>query len=427
MRLFKMKLKNKFNTLMIFNVLIINLCSFVIQSEVRAIENLNRNDGAYQIQISEYGSLQNSAWSPDEKSILFTRFRNAYNEEPADLFIFNLQNGIIKSLVADGSGNINLPGSSWNAKTNKIVFTSTCDPHDEIFIIERNGNPGDENRITNCQNEVAYEPTLSPDGQWIVFESHILDVEENGIVIKYEIDGSSGYQELTSPNEDCRQPNWSPAGDLILYQKLFNGQWDIWVMETDGTNRRKVTIGTGDKTDAAFSPDGKWIVYSSDEGEIEFANLFVISVSGGSTERITNFDGYDGAPSWSPNGDKISFESYPGDPDESQGTTLWVLDLPTKVNKKKNFLLPTKFSLKQNYPNPFNSKTVFQYGLAVSSQVELSIFSIFGQQVETLILEKQVAGNHKVEWSADNLASGVYLYRLTAGGSEEIRKLILIK
>lgn len=282
----------------------------------------NREDNAYKLAISVNGSLQNPAWSPDGNSILFTRFRNGYNEEPADLLIFDLRSNTIRTLVSDGSGNINLPGSSWNPLTRQIVFASTRDPHDEIFIIDENGSPGDERKITNRVGKVAYEPSLSPDGQWVVFESHQLDVEENGMITTYNVDGTGQYQEITGQSEDCRQPNWSPVGGDILYQKYSGGQWNIWI------NHTRITSGSGDKTDASFSPDGQWIVYSSDEMGLEFANLFIIPTSGSTPIRVTFHDGYDGAPSWSPDGTRIAFESYPGDPDYSSGTTLWVVDVP---------------------------------------------------------------------------------------------------
>lgn len=103
----------------------------------------------------------------------FTRFRNGYNKEPGDLLIINLESKSIKTLVSDGSGNVNLPGSSWNSITHKIVFSSSREPHDEIYIIDENGNPGDEIKVTERENRVAYEPSFSPDGSngttlWII-------------------------------------------------------------------------------------------------------------------------------------------------------------------------------------------------------------------------------------------------------------------
>ncbi len=300
----------------------------VFAATITKVPDVQRADGARRVNIALSGSKQNPAWSPDGGSLLITRFRNGYNAEPADLFVVDASSSAIRTLVSDGSGNINLPGASWNSSTRKIVFSSSREPHDEIYLIDAQGSPGDETKITARANLVAYEPSLSPDGQWIVFESHKLDVEDNGIIVKYTVNGTLPYQNLTGSSEDCRQPNWSPAGGKILYQKFANGQWDIWTMNIDGTNHRKITSGAGDKTDASFSPDGKWIVYSADGPTLEFANLFIIPVGRGSAIRVTHYDGYDGAPSWSPDGAQIAFESFPGDPDNSAGTTLWVIDAP---------------------------------------------------------------------------------------------------
>ncbi|MFA5802672.1 MAG: hypothetical protein WC911_09400 [Thermoleophilia bacterium] len=299
------------------------------------LPDVKREDGARRVNIPMDGSLQNPAWSPDSNSLLFTRFRNGYNAEPADLFTVDLSSSGIRALISDGSGNVNLPGSSWNPLTERIVFSSSREPHDEIYIIGDHGSPGDEVKITNRANMVAYEPSLSPDGQWVVFESHELDVDDNGIIVKYMLDGTIPYQNLTNPGEDCRQSNWSPAGDKILYQKVDDGQWEIWIMNIDGTNHQKVTSGSGDKTDASFSPDGQWILYSSNEPGLAFANLFITPASGGNAIRITHYEGYDGAPAWSPDGKKIVFESYPGDPDDSSGTTLLIIDVPANHGQQR--------------------------------------------------------------------------------------------
>lgn len=286
-----------------------------------------RYDNAKKLDIPISGSLQNPAFSPDGNAIVFTRFRNGYNQDPADIFIYNLESGNIDTLVLDGSVNVNLPGSCWNSHSANIVFSSSRDPHDEIYIIDENGNPGDEIRITSRENYMAYEPTFSPDGEWIVFESHPLDVEKQGVIMKHKLDNSIAYQPLTDVDDDCRQPNWSPAGDYILFQKYMNRQWDIWIMKPDGTNKKKVTAGNGDKTDACFTHDGQYIIYSSDS-DLEFANIFKISINGGSSVRLTNYEGYDGAPSISQDGSTLSFESYGGDPDDSKGTNLHILDNP---------------------------------------------------------------------------------------------------
>jgi TolB protein len=311
-----------------------SICSFIIlgiflfytSCKKNDTESYPRHDDAGKLNISISGSLQNPAFSPNGDAIVFTRFRNGYNQEPADIMIFNLETGIVKTLIMDGSANINLPGSCWNSQNKSIVFSSSRDPHDEIYLIDDNGTPGGEIQITERSDYMAYEPTFSPDGEWIVFESHPLDVEDQGVIMKYKLDESLTYQELTNAADDCRQPNWSPSGGDILFQKYENGQWDIWIMKPDGSNKTKITSGDGDKTDACFTNDGEYIIYSCDS-DLEFANIYKISIEGGSPERLTNYDGYDGAPSISSDGSKLVFESYGGDPDDSDGTSIWIVEI----------------------------------------------------------------------------------------------------
>ena len=69
-----------------------------------------RQDAAYRLDIPLEGSLQNPAFSPDGKSIVFTRFRDGYNEGASDLFIYNLDTEELTILISDGNGNVNLPG-----------------------------------------------------------------------------------------------------------------------------------------------------------------------------------------------------------------------------------------------------------------------------------------------------------------------------
>ena len=89
--------------------------------------------------------------------------------------------------------------------------------------------------------------------------------------------------------------------------------------------------------------------------------------------------------------------------------------------------LPFGFQLQQNYPNPFNASTRFSFSLPARSHVALEIFDILGERIAVLIDKDLPAGNHGLTWRADKLASGLYIYRLSAGKTTKSGKMILLK
>jgi hypothetical protein len=84
-------------------------------------------------------------------------------------------------------------------------------------------------------------------------------------------------------------------------------------------------------------------------------------------------------------------------------------------------------SLNQNYPNPFNPTTSISYTIPNSNFVILKVYNMIGQEVRTLVSSFQEAGEHSVEFSASDLNSGIYIYRLQAGNFTSVRKMQLIK
>jgi subtilisin family serine protease len=88
--------------------------------------------------------------------------------------------------------------------------------------------------------------------------------------------------------------------------------------------------------------------------------------------------------------------------------------------------LPDAFALHQNYPNPFNPTTTIGFSLPRASNYTLSIYNIVGQLVHE-VKGFSKAGDVEIEWDADKLASGIYLYKVTAGRSSASKKMLLLK
>jgi hypothetical protein len=103
-------------------------------------------------------------------------------------------------------------------------------------------------------------------------------------------------------------------------------------------------------------------------------------------------------------------------------------DTGTRIVKNDHNDLPTEFALNQNYPNPFNPKTIISWQIAVGGEVEITVFNLLGEKVDTLLKDFQPPGKYQIEWNASDLSSGIYIYRLTSGaGFNSTRKLVLLK
>ncbi|MFY0696314.1 MAG: T9SS type A sorting domain-containing protein [Balneola sp.] len=89
--------------------------------------------------------------------------------------------------------------------------------------------------------------------------------------------------------------------------------------------------------------------------------------------------------------------------------------------------IPDNFEMSQNYPNPFNPSTKISFELPASSFTKLTVYNTLGQQVSVLVNEVKQAGSHDVTFDAGALNSGMYFYRIEAGGFTKTRKMLLIK
>jgi hypothetical protein len=102
------------------------------------------------------------------------------------------------------------------------------------------------------------------------------------------------------------------------------------------------------------------------------------------------------------------------------------------VTGVKSETFPATSLLEQNYPNPFNPTTTINFSLSRNSWVNLKVYNILGQEIAVLLNSQTSAGNHSVNFNADKLPAGMYLYKLTAFGINgstfsSIKKMLLVK
>lgn len=100
--------------------------------------------------------------------------------------------------------------------------------------------------------------------------------------------------------------------------------------------------------------------------------------------------------------------------------------VPTDV-KDEEANLPRRALLVSNYPNPFNSATNIRFNLPVEAHVEIKAYDVSGREVADIADTKLPAGNHSINWSPENLSSGIYFVRLKTDNTVSARKVVFLK
>ncbi|NNE65956.1 MAG: hypothetical protein HKN33_05260, partial [Pyrinomonadaceae bacterium] len=163
-----------------------------------------------------------------------------------------------------------------------IVFTSMRDGDLDIYSMDRNGK-----NVKRLTDALGYDggPFFSPDGKQIVYRSYHPKTEAE--IARYK--------------------------DRLANDLIEPANFEVWVMNADGSNKRQVTK-LGDASFAPyFHPSGKKIIFSSnhlakDERKRNF-DILMINLDGTGLERITTYESFDGFPMFSPDGKKLVFAS----------------------------------------------------------------------------------------------------------------------
>ncbi len=172
-------------------------------------------------------------------------------------------------------------------------------------------------------------PSWSPDGKKIVYSRYCIGCPAE--IWVYDLDARTNTK-LTTENVGGYgevYPTWSPDGTKIAYMRQF----DIWLMNPDGTNKVDITNTPEIMEDPySWSPDSSMIAFTSDE----YGNndIFIMKSDGSEKTRLTTHPLHDGHPAWSHRGDKIAFETYRSgvcnDPPifvDPCSTDIWVMEL----------------------------------------------------------------------------------------------------
>jgi TolB protein len=262
--------------------------------------------------VARGGSEIEPAWSPDGKQIAFAGNRSGAYE----IYVVN----------ADGSGLRRLTRTprhkssdwpDWSPDGRRIVFASDRDGDDEIYVMDADG--GDVRQLTH-NTDYDSDPDWSPDGKLIAFSSDRKRNSKPAIVNSTAVfvmnaDGSAQRPLPTKAEVGDVSPDWSPDGSgLAFTHEPAAAGSELWVMDADGGEKRRVTRGGGGEGEPAWSPAGNRIAFSRISAGRN-GDVYVVDAAGGPARRLTRAPGFDSSPAWSPDGRRIVFASSRDDRD----------------------------------------------------------------------------------------------------------------
>jgi TolB protein len=184
---------------------------------------------------------------------------------------------------------------SWSPDGSALLYHGALEPSRQNNIYIEGPNHFAPTPITSNagRNE---SPAWSPDGRQIAFQT---DRDGNWEIYLMNVDGS-GPVNLTRNGSADRLPNWSPDGRMIAFTSDRDGNDEIYVMNRDGGDVKRLTTDTAQDSYPSWSPDGKEIAFQSTRsGNMD---IFVMNSDGSNVHNVTNNAADDAAPSWGRDG-----------------------------------------------------------------------------------------------------------------------------
>jgi Tol biopolymer transport system component len=267
-------------------------------------------DGSGQVKLPGTSRSDHSpSWSPDGTTIAYQGLSPSGD---SDIYLRD----------ADGSHRRQLTFTrqfdgdpSWSGDGSTIAFESgSAGPSQvDVWTIDADGS-----HLTRLTTTPSFDgdPAISPDGSQIAFTS---ERDGNKELYVMNADGTD-QRRLTNDggkvadmnvDEVDENPSWSPDGRRIAFDSSRDGQFEIYSIQPDGTGLKRLTDRQSLDAAPAWSPDGKWIAFISDRANKNYRDIWVMNPDGGDVHRITHGAVAQSPPDWQPLGPRPA------------GCTLW--------------------------------------------------------------------------------------------------------
>jgi hypothetical protein len=412
------------------------------------------------------------------------------NPNPARIVVFEYPGDGSDNMGVDLLGSF-IPNAQWtitdqemfNLRPHKFLITDfDGDGNDELIFSDRAGtyhfgvvsvseipNDASGNEVWTLKASGFNDPVLTGTGaKWdfALLENRIVLIAANGKVFHVTYENATytthpAQHGLMNEGSSFKSAVTLDINDDGTDEILVASWWQpkVWLLQLDGDTLAATQVADVAELGAIRLNGGDWGDVNAD-GNIDYifgsryvagtdpnAAIYRLAYTGGDITdsanyqssvidfgineiggdmdaiRVANVDGDEA--------DEVLYTSgYPrGDPNDTP-VDIVILDImytPVSV-KNESPLAPEAFFMEQNYPNPFNPSTSIRFGLTTQAVVNLSIYDILGKEVMKVIIGETLnAGTYNVTIDARHLASGNYIYTLTAGSHQVSKKMILMK
>jgi len=265
------------------------------------------SDGSGEKKLASDTGTAGYAWSPDGRKISYYYNTDEMGPGTYSVYLMNA-NGTKKTQLLDPVYNLFFYTYTWFPSGSKIAYVSGVDNMGSLYEINSDGSNNHEINVY-VNGAIA----VSPDASKILCTNWDWEYPTEIYVHSLNQNGDSSYLtngSILQQTQSWQSEVWSPDGKKIVYYSDENGKSDIYTIKIDGTGKTQLTSDSANDYSPIFSPDGKKIVYVSDKSGNE--DVWVMDADGKNKVQLTTDSARDSYPEWSPDGKKIAFYSERG-------------------------------------------------------------------------------------------------------------------
>ncbi|GAA2621148.1 hypothetical protein Adu01nite_53880 [Paractinoplanes durhamensis] len=197
--------------------------------------------------------------------------------------------------------------AAFPGRNGRVVFPSesVAGDHTQTDLWSIGANGKGARRLTNTPGLNELGPAFNGAGTKVVFWRTPAPFGAGAV---WSMDADGRHQRRLTTGMDARDPVFNRQGTRIVFTRVTGGNFDLWVMNANGSGKKRLTKGAALDFEAAWSPDGKRIAFTRGSAEGDVGDIFVLTLASGKVKRITRNADYDHQVAWSPDGKRLVFE-----------------------------------------------------------------------------------------------------------------------